>query len=300
MRFDPSDPIWPDRDRFILSNGHASMLLYSLLHLAGVRAVDAEYEITGEPAVTLDDIKAFRQQGSHSPGHPEYRWTSGVEATTGPLGQGAATSVGIAAAGHWLGDRYKTAFVSLFGYDVYVLMGDGDMMEGITSEAASLAGHLALPNLCWIYDNNRITIEGSISLAFSDDVAARFHAYGWNVTRVEDANDLDLLSGAFENFKATKDRPTLIIVDTHIGYGAPGKQDTAAAHGEPLGEDQVRAAKRFYGWPEDAHFLVPKQVYTHFEAGIGARGIQARADWYGALAAYSQTEPAQAAEVSLM
>ena len=300
LRFDPEDPIWPDRDRFILSNGHASMLLYALLHLARVRAVNAEYEITGEPAVTLDDIKAFRQMGSHSPGHPEYRWTSGVEATTGPLGQGAATSVGVAAASQWLGNRYKTAFVSLFSYDVYVLMGDGDMMEGITSEAASLAGHLALPNLCWIYDNNGISIEGNTSLAFSEDVATRFRSYGWNVTQVEDANDLDQLSAAFQNFKATVGKPTLIIVDTHIGYGAPGKQDTAAAHGEPLGEDEVRAAKRSYRWPDDAHFLVPQQVYDHFEAGIGARGRRAGADWYGALAAYSQNKPARAAEVSLM
>ncbi len=300
LRFDPADPIWPDRDRFILSNGHASMLLYALLHLTGVRAVNPKYEITGEPAVTLDDIKAFRQLGSHAPGHPEYRWTSGVEATTGPLGQGAAASVGIAAAGRWLGGRYRTGVFTLFDYDVYVLMGDGDMMEGISSEAASLAGHLALPNLCWIYDNNHITIEGSTSLAFSDDVAARFGSYGWNVTRVGDANDLDLLSKAFENFKATSDRPTLIIVDTHIGYGAPHKQDTAAAHGEPLGEEEVRAAKRFYGWPEDAHFLVPGQVYEHFRDGIGARGAKARADWFGAFQAYGQLQPARADEVSRM
>ena len=300
LRFDPADPIWPNRDRFILSNGHASMLLYSLLHLTGVRAVNPKYEITDQPAVTLDDIKTFRQLGSHCPGHPEYRWTSGVEATTGPLGQGAAASVGMAAAGRWLGDRYKTEVFTLFDYDVYALVGDGDMMEGISSEAASLAGHLALPNLCWIYDNNHITIEGSTSLAFSDDVATRFQSYGWNVTRVSDANDLDLLSKAFENFKATRDRPTLIVVDTHIGYGAPDKQDTAAAHGEPLGEDEVRAAKRFYGWPEDAHFLVPKQVYEHFREGIGVRGAEARADWFGALQAYGRMQPARADEVTRM
>lgn len=300
LRFDPLDPIWPNRDRFILSNGHASMLLYALLHLTGVRAVNPEYQITGAPAVTLDDIRNFRQLGSHAPGHPEYRWTSGVEATTGPLGQGTATSVGIAAAARWLGDRYKTNIFTLFDYDVYVMMGDGDMMEGVTSEAASLAGHLALPNLCWIYDNNRITIEGSTSLAFSEDVADRFRAYGWNVTHVGDANDLDLLSQAFENFKATRDRPTLIIVDTHIGYGSPARQDTAAAHGEPLGEDEVRAAKRFYGWPEDSRFLVPKEVYEHFSDGVGARGGKARADWYGGLEDYSQLKPARAAEVSLM
>ena len=300
LRFDPADPIWPNRDRFILSNGHASMLLYSLLHLTGVRAVNPKYEIAGQPAVTLDDIKTFRQLGSHCPGHPEYRWTSGVEATTGPLGQGAAASVGMATAGRWLGDRYNDRGFTLFDYNVYALVGDGDMMEGISSEAASLAGHLALPNLCWIYDNNHITIEGSTSLAFSDDVATRFQSYGWNVARVSDANDLDLLSKAFENFKATRDRPTLIVVDTHIGYGAPDKQDTAAAHGEPLGEDEVRAAKRFYGWPEDAQFLVPEQVYEHFREGIGVRGTEARADWFGALQAYSQVQPARADEVTRM
>jgi len=300
LRFDPADPTWPDRDRFVLSNGHASMLLYSLLHLARVQAVNPKYEAIGKPSVTLDDIETFRQLASHCPGHPEYRWTSGVETTTGPLGQGVATSVGMAAAGRWLAGRYNKPDFRLFGYDVFALMGDGCMMEGISSEAASLAGHLRLDNLCWIYDNNHITIEGSTSLAFSDDVAARFQSYGWNVTRIGDANDLELLSRAFDVFKATSGRPTLIIVDTHIGYGAPHKHDTAAAHGEPLGEDEVRATKRFYGWPEDAHFLVPEGVYDHFEAGIGRRGARLRADWFALFERYRQAHPELADEVYRM
>ena len=238
LRFDPEDPIWPNRDRFILSAGHASTLLYSLLHLAGVKAVNRKYETLGELAVPLDDLKNFRQLESKCPGHPEYRWTSGVETTTGPLGQGVATSVGIALASKWLAERYNRPNFPMFDYDVYALAGDGCMMEGISSEAASLAGHLRLSNLCWIYDNNHITIEGNTSLAFSEDVAGRFLAYGWNVQRVSNANDLDLLREAFDHFKKTTDRPTLIIVDSHIAYGAPTKQDTSAAHGEPLGEDE--------------------------------------------------------------
>ncbi|MDR0344612.1 MAG: transketolase, partial [Nocardiopsaceae bacterium] len=300
LRFDPADPIWPDRDRFVLSNGHASMLLYSLLHLTRVQAVNPKYEAIGKPSVTLDDIQAFRQIGSHCPGHPEYRWTSGVETTTGPLGQGVATSVGMAAAGRWLAGRYNKPGFPMFGYDIYALMGDGGMMEGISSEAASLAGHLRLDNLCWIYDNNHITIEGSTSLTFSDDVATRFQSYGWNVTRVGDANDLDRLSKAFDTFKATSGRPTLIIVDTHIGYGAPHKVDTAAAHGKPLGEDEVRAAKRFYGWPEEAQFLVPDGVYEHFEEGIGRRGAQLRAEWFALFDRYRQAHPELADEVYQM
>ena len=286
LRFDPDDPIWPNRDRFVLSMGHASMLLYSMLHLTGVKAVNPKYETLGELSVTLDDIKRFRQLDSKCPGHPEYRWTSGVETTTGPLGQGFATSVGMAIASKWMATYFNRPDFPMFGYDVYALGGDGCMMEGISSEAASLAGHLKLDNLCWIYDNNRITIEGSTSLAFSEDVATRFMAYGWNVTRVGDANDLDMLDRAFNTFKKTNDRPTLVIVDSHIGYGAPHKQDSQAAHGEPLGEDEIRACKRFYGWPEDAKFLVPESVREHFAAGMGARGAKARGAWAALSEAY--------------
>ncbi|MBI2059494.1 MAG: transketolase [Nitrospirae bacterium] len=279
LRFDPEDPIWPNRDRFVLSMGHASMLLYSLLHLAGVKAVNAKYERLGEPSVGLDDIKRFRQLDSRCPGHPEYHWTSGVETTTGPLGQGVATSVGMAIAGRWLGTTFNRPDLEMFNYSVYALCGDGCMMEGVSSEAASLAGHLRLSNLCWIYDNNRITIEGHTDWAFSEDVATRFIGYGWNVTRVGDANDLDMLERAFRTFKATNDRPTLVIVDSHIAYGAPHKQDTSAAHGEPLGEDEIRAAKKNYGWPEDAKFLVPDGVRGHFGKGIGERGSRLRKEW---------------------
>ena len=288
LRFDPDDPIWPNRDRFVLSVGHASMLLYSLLHLTGVKAVDSEYEIPGQPAVTLDDIKRFRQLDSKCPGHPEYRWTSGVEATTGPLGQGIATSVGMAIAGRWLAATFNRPGFALFDHDVYALCSDGDLMEGVSSEAASLAGHLHLANLCWIYDNNHITIEGNTALAYSDDVATRFIGYGWNVTRVGDANDLEMLARAFETFKATDDRPTLIIVDSHIGYGAPHKQDTSAAHGEPLGEEEIRLAKRNYGWPEEAKFLVPDGVREHFQAGVGRRGADLRPGMVRQFAKYRQ------------
>ena len=272
LRFDPDDPIWPDRDRFVLSMGHASMLLYSMLHLTGVKSVSKDYERLGTPSVPLEAIKKFRQLDSRCPGHPEYRWTSGIETTTGPLGQGVATSVGMALAGHWLAARYNKPDFEMFGYSVYALCGDGCMMEGISGEAASLAGHLHLSNLCWIYDNTHITIEGSTSLAFSEDVATRFIGYGWNVTRVGDANDLDMLARAFRVFQATKDRPTLIIVDSHIGYGAPTKQDTHAAHGEPLGEEEIKGAKRNLGWPEDAKFLVPPEVPQHFRDRMGKRG----------------------------
>src|SRR5919204_1905090 len=279
LRFDPDDPIWPNRDRFVLSAGHASTLLYALLHLAGVKAVNPAYETLGEPTISLDDLRHFRQLDSRAPGHPEYRWTSGVETTTGPLGQGVATSVGMAIAGQWLAAHFNRPGYQLFGYDVYALAGDGCIMEGISSEAASLAGHLKLSNLCWIYDNNHITIEGNTALAFSDDVASRFIAYGWNVTRVGDANDRELLARAFQTFRSEHARPTLIIVDSHIGYGAPHKQDTSGAHGEPLGEDEVKATKRAYGWPEDAQFLVPDGVYERFAEGVGARGRHARDAW---------------------
>ncbi len=279
LRFDPEHPIWPNRDRFVLSVGHASMLLYSLLHLTGVKAVNPKYEVLGELSVPLDELKRFRQLGSKCPGHPEYRWTSGIETTTGPLGQGVATSVGMSIACRWAASHFNRPGFELFNFDVYSLCGDGCLMEGITGEAASLAGHLRLSNLCWIYDNNRITIEGNTALAFSEDVATRFLGYGWNVVRVGDANDLDMLERAFNTFKNTNDRPTLIIVDSHIAYGSPTKQDTSAAHGEPLGEEEIKATKRNYGWPEDAKFLIPDGVREHFRAGIGQRGGKLRDEW---------------------
>ena len=291
LRFDPEDPIWPNRDRFVLSNGHASMLLYALLYLTGVRAVDHEDTVTGDYAVTLDDIKKFRQLGSRTPGHPEYRLTSGVETTTGPLGQGVGNSVGMAMAAKWLQERYNRPGFEIFNYNVYAFCGDGDMMEGVASEAASLAGHLKLPNLCWIYDNNRVTLDGPAEWSFSEDVGERFHAYGWNVTHVADGNDLESLSGAYNNFLQTHDRPTLIIVNTHIGYGAPHKQDTSAAHGEPLGEDEVRLAKKFYGWPEDAKFLVPDGVRQHFSGGIGKRGRELNSKWKKLFSDYEKAYP---------
>ncbi len=291
LRFDPSDPIWPDRDRFVLSAGHASMLLYSLLHLTGVKAVNAKYERLGTPTVSLDDIKKFRQLDSKCPGHPEYRWTSGVETTTGPLGQGVATSVGMAMAGKWMANHFNRPGFDLFTYRVYALAGDGCMMEGISNEAASLAGHLQLSNLCWIYDNNHITIEGNTALAFSEDVATRFLGLGWNVVRVGDANDLDMLERAIKVFHKTTDRPTLIIVDSHIAYGAPTKQDTSAAHGEPLGEEEIRLTKRNYGWPEDAKFLVPDEVREHFAQGMGKRGKEGRDAWFALLERYKKEFP---------
>jgi len=300
MRFDPQDPIWPNRDRFVLSNGHASMLLWSVLHLTGTRAVNPEYERLGQPAVSLDDIRHFRQLGSKAPGHPEYHLVSGVEATTGPLGQGIATSVGMAIAEAWLANRYNRPDFKMFDYNIYAVCGDGCMMEGVGSEAASLAGHLALDNLCWIYDNNHITIEGNTRITFTEDIAPRFLGYGWNVLRVGDANDIDRIEGALAVFRETKDRPTFIILDSHIGYGAPHKHDTAAAHGEPLGEEEIRLAKRFYGWPEDAKFLVPDAVREHFAGGIGARGAQAHGRWVELFAAYHSKHPDLAAEIDLM
>ena len=300
MRFDPEDPIWPNRDRFVLSNGHASMLLWSVLHLTGTKAVNAEYERLGQPSVSLDDIRRFRQIDSKAPGHPEYHWVSGVETTTGPLGQGAATSLGMAIAQKWLADRYNRPGFAIFDYNVYVVVGDGCLMEGVASEAASLAGHLGLDNLCWVYDNNHITIEGDTSLAFTEDVATRFLGYGWNVLRVGDANDLDRIESALARFRETKGHPTLIILDSHIGYGAPHKRDTAAAHGEPLGEEEVRLAKRGYGWPEDAQFLVPDGVRERFAAGIGARGAAARSRWTALFAAYREKYLELAKEIEQM
>lgn len=293
LRFDPNDPIWPNRDRFVLSMGHASMLIYSLLHLAQVKAVNKEYEQVGKLSVPLDDIKRFRQLDSRCAGHPEYRWTSGIETTTGPLGQGYATSVGMAMASKWMGATYNRPGFTMFDYSVYALGGDGCMMEGAASEAASLAGHLKLDNLCWIYDNNKITIEGHTEWAFSEDVATRFIAYGWNVCRVGDANDLHMLRRAFNIFKETHGRPTLIIVDSHIGYGS-SKQDTHTAHGEPLGEEEIKKTKKFYGWPEDAKFLVPPEAVKCFQDGLGARGGKARDAWMTLFNAYKAQHAALA------
>jgi transketolase len=300
LRYDPENPIWPNRDRFVLSNGHASMLLYSLLHLAGVKAVNPKYETLGDLAVPLDDIKHFRQLDSKCPGHPEYRITSGVETTTGPLGQGVANSVGMAIAEKWQAAHFNQPGTELFNYNIYAICGDGDMMEGVSSEAASLAAHLKLNNLCWIYDNNHITIEGQTKLAFSEDIASRFMGYGWNVTRVGDANDLDLLTRALNVFNQTQDRPTFIIVDSHIAYGAPNKQDTKEAHGEPLGEEEIRLAKRAYGWPEDAKFLVPDGVREHFASGMGKRGSELRTSWEATFQQYKKSSPGLAAQVTQM
>ncbi len=299
LRFDPADPIWPNRDRFVLSEGHASTLLWSLLHLARVHAVDPDYEVLKEHAVTLEDLETFRQLDSHCPGHPEYRWTSGVETTTGPLGQGVATSVGMAMAGVWLAARYNRENLTLFDFDVYALAGDGCMMEGISSEAASLAGHLALSNLCWIYDSNRVTIEGHTDITFTEDVAARFIAYGWNVTTVADANDLDAVARAFHTFKTEHERPTLIVVHSHIGYGSP-VEDSPQAHGEPFGTEGVRATKRFLGMPEDAEFFVPGDVYETFAAGVGARGAAAHQEWEERFERYRADHPELADEVARM
>jgi transketolase len=299
LRFDPADPIWPNRDRYVLSSGHASALLWSMLHLTGVQAVDPDYEILGTPAVSLDDLRHFRQLDSKAPGHPEYRWTSGVEATTGPLGTGAATSVGMAVASQWLAARYNREGHTLFDFDVYAQAGDGCMMEGISSEAASFAAHQRLSNLCWIYDSNRVTIEGHTDIAFTEDVAARFAAYGWNVTTVADANDLGQAERALHDFRSEHERPTLVVVHSHIGYGTE-VEDTPKAHGEPLGPDGVKAAKRFFGWPEDAEFLVPEGVYEHFAAGIGARGRETREAWEAAFAEYRSAYPELADEVERM
>src|SRR5580700_7512276 len=291
LRYDPEDPHWLNRDRFVLSNGHASMLLYAMLHLVGVRDVGENGEVLKTLAVPMEEIKRFRQLGSRTPGHPESHLTTGVETTTGPLGQGVGNSVGIAMASRWLAANFNRPGFEIFDFNVYTMCSDGDLMEGIGGEAASLAGHLKLSNLCWMYDHNNITLDGPANWSFSEDVATRFIGYGWNVTRVADANDLEMLARAFETFQKTNDRPTLIIVDSHIGYGSPHKQDTNAAHGEPLGEEEVRLTKKFYGWPEDAKFLVPEGVREHFQDGIGKRGREARARWAKTFAEYSQKYP---------
>src|SRR5271154_1110827 len=300
LRFDPNDPIWPNRDRFVLSNGHASMLLYSLLHLAQVKAVNPEYEMPGHVSVTLDDIKRFRQIDSRAPGHPEYRWTSGVETTTGPLGQGVATSVGMAMARWWLGEHFNRPGFEIFDYNVYAICGDGCMMEGISSEAASLAAHHKLSNLVWIWDNNHITIEGSTKIAFTEDVASRFKAYGWNTVHLPDANDLGAIEKALHQFNATNDRPTFVTLDSHIGFGAPHKQDTSAAHGEALGEEEIKLTKKNYGWPEDAKFLVPDGVYDQFKNGVGKRGAEAHSAWNAKFEDYKKQFPQLADQLSRM
>jgi transketolase len=291
LRYDPEDPKWLNRDRFVLSNGHASMLLYALLYLAGVREVNKDGEVLKELAVPLDQIKRFRQLGSRTPGHPESHLTTGVEVTTGPLGQGVGNSVGMAIASRWLAATFNRPGFEVFDFNVYAMCSDGDLMEGIGGEAASLAGHLKLSNLCWMYDHNGITLDGPADWSFSEDVATRFVGYGWNVTRVADANDLEMLARAFETFQKTTDRPTLIIVDSHIGYGSPHKHDSNAAHGEPLGEEEVRLTKKFYGWPEDAKFLVPEGVREHFRDGVGKRGRDARERWAQMFAGYLQKYP---------
>ena len=299
LRFDPQDPAWPNRDRFVLSVGHASMLLYALLHLAGVRKL-GEHGPTNEEAVSLEDLKQFRQLSSVTPGHPEYSYTSGVETTTGPLGQGVANSVGMAMAQRWFAGRYNRPGFPLYDYRVYAMCGDGDMMEGVSGEAASLAGHLRLSNLLWIYDSNHITIEGATGLAFSEDVGKRFESYGWHVLHLDDANDTAGLADLLREAEGVTDRPTMIVVHSIIGYGAPKKQGTREAHGEPLGEEEIKAAKRFYGWPEDAQFLVPDGVRERFAETLGERGARLRREWTGMLAEYRGQFPDLARELDQM
>jgi transketolase len=300
LRYDPADPLWPNRDRFVLSAGHASMLLYSTLHLAGVRAVNKSGEVQKDLSVPMDEIKRFRQLGSRTPGHPESHMTTGVETTTGPLGQGIANSVGMAIASKWLASNFNQPGFELFNFNVYAVCGDGDLMEGVGGEGASLAGHLGLSNLCWIYDNNRVTLDGPASWSFSEDMMTRFVGYGWNVTRVSDANDLLQLSRGYKTFLNTTDKPTLIVVDSHIGYGSPHKQDSYEAHGEPLGEAEVKLAKQSYGWPEDAKFLVPDGVYQNFQNGVGARGTDERTRWNALFAEYTKKFPELAARLNKM
>ncbi len=300
LRYDPARPLWPNRDRFVLSNGHASMLLYALLHLAGVEAVDKDGAPLGRPAVRLDDIRRFRQLDSVCPGHPEHGVTTGVETTTGPLGQGVGTSVGMAAAQRWLAARYDREGHALFDYNVYAICSDGDLMEGISGEAASLAGHLKLANLCWIYDDNQVSIEGPTELAFSEDVLKRFEGYGWATHSVEDANDCEAFAAAVEQFLATTERPTLIRVRSVIGYGSPHKQGTSKAHSDPLGEEEVRLTKRAYGWPEDAQFLVPDGAKAQFAETLGERGRRLSRAWDEASARYAEMFPHLAAALKLI
>jgi len=300
LRYNPADPTWPNRDRFVLSAGHASMLLYATLHLTGVRAVNTQGRVTNDPAVSMEEIKRFRQIDSRTPGHPESHLTTGVETTTGPLGQGAGNSVGMAIAGKWLAENFNRPGFDIFNFNVYAICGDGDLMEGVASEAASLAGHLKLSNLCWIYDNNRVTLDGPAEWSFSEDVMTRFKGYGWNAAHVTDANDLDLLARGYDNFLKAKDQPTLIVVDSHIGYGSPHKQDSYEAHGEPLGEAEVKLVKKNYGWPEDAKFLVPDGVYDQFKNGVGKRGAEARAAWNTKYEEYKKQFPQLAGQLNRM
>lgn len=300
LRYDPKNPLWPGRDRFVLSAGHASMLLYSTLFLAQVREVDAQGNPTGKPAVSLEDIEQFRQLGSKTPGHPEYGHTTGVELTTGPLGQGVGMSVGLAVAERWRAEHFNRPGFNLFDYRIWVICSDGDLMEGISNEAASIAGHLKLSNLVWIYDQNHISIEGPTEITFTEDVATRFEGYGWNVLHVADANDTAEIDEALSVAAAAKNEPTLVIVRSHIGYGAPNKQDTKEAHGEALGEDEVRAAKRAYHWPEDRTFYVPDGVEERFAAGIGTRGAKLFAEWQGLASSYRDKEPDLAQQLEHM
>ena len=300
LRYDPADPTWPNRDRFVLSAGHASMLLYATLHLARVRAVNAKGEVSNDLAVSMEEIKRFRQIDSRTPGHPESHITTGVETTTGPLGQGAGNSVGMAIASKWLGENFNKPGFEVFNFNVYAVCGDGDLMEGVACEAASLAGHLKLTNLCWIYDNNRVTLDGPAEWSFSEDVMTRFKGYGWNVTHVTDANNLEMLAGGYKNFLNSKDGPTLIVVDSHIGYGSPHKQDSYEAHGEPLGEAEIKLVKKNYGWPEDAKFLVPDGVYDQFKNGVGKRGADARAAWKAKFEEYKKQFPQLADQLNRM
>jgi transketolase len=294
LKYDPANPLWPNRDRFVLSAGHASMLLYSILHLVGVKDADKDNKILDKLAVSMDEIKRFRQLDSKTPGHPESHFTTGVETTTGPLGQGAANSVGIAIVSKFLGATYNRPGFDLFNFNVYAICGDGDIMEGVCCEAASLAGHLKLSNLCWLYDNNSVTLDGPAKWSLDEDVMTRFLGYKWNVLRVPDANSIPMLENAYHSFLRTDDKPTLIVVDTHIGYGSPHKQDSSDAHGEPLGEEEVKLVKKFYGWPEDAKFLVPDGVYDHFKSGIGKRGAEAHSAWVAKFADYKKQFPEQA------
>ena len=300
LRYDPENPVWPNRDRFVLSAGHASMLLYATLYLAGVRLVKNDTEVTDELSVSLDQIKNFRQLDSRTPGHPESHLTTGVETTTGPLGQGCGNSVGMAISSKWLAATFNRPNFGIFDYNIYTICGDGDLMEGVAAEAASLAGHLKLNNLCWIYDNNKVTLDGPADWSFSEDVMTRFVGYGWNVTRVSDANNLDMLARAYKTFVACKDKPSLIVVDSHIGYGSPHKHDSSEAHGEPLGVEEVKLTKRNYGWPEDAQFLVPEGVKEHFREGIGKRGRDLHAQWRKMYADYAKQYPQLDQQLRLM
>ena len=299
LAYDPQEPNWPNRDRFVLSVGHASMLLYALIHLSGIRATN-EGEDRSEPALTLEDLKQFRQMSSKTPGHPEYRMTSGVETTTGPLGQGCGNSVGMAMAQRWMAERFNKPGFPIFDYRITVLAGDGDMQEGVSNEAASVAGHLKLSNLLWIYDSNHITIEGNTDLAFSEDVSKRIAAHGWHTIDVANAEDTDALARAVKEAHGVTDRPSFIRVHSTIGIGAPKKAGTSAAHGEPLGDEEIRGAKKAYGWPEDAQFLVPDGVREHFDAVMGKRGADAHATWRAMFDRYRAEYPELAAELEMM